>query len=132
MFTLRTVNHGPTVVMALLAAGAQGCSRSERRESPPPNENSVSPTQISQRAPPLSLRAIRPYLTHDLTLAEAFRRFGSPRSDWQSGFLYGNWLLDDSNILATAFSLDGKRLRRALVKNPKGEVIEHVLDIPER
>ena len=64
---------------------------------------------------------------------EAERLFGPSGSPiLVSGYFYQQWLVDDSNILSTAFSLDTKRLQRAFVKSPNGEVIEHVLDIRKR
>ena len=111
--------------MALLVL-ALGCSRSGDTER-------ASSRHVRGEVRLLSLAAIRHDLTHDLTMNEARRRFGPPHGPVAiSGYLYPRWLLDDSNVLDTAFSLDGKQLHRAAIKNTTGKIIEVVLNDPER
>jgi hypothetical protein len=112
------MNGWTTILVAVLVL-LQGCSRSQPTESSAP--------EITKLGPPLSLRAIRHDLTYDLTLDEAKRRFGSPGPVIVSGFFYPQWTLDDSNVLQLWFSLDKARLEKAVVKNPKGDVLEVVL-----
>lgn len=81
----------------------------------------------------LTLSAIRHRLTHDLTLQEAWTIFGTPWGPTRvSGNIYETWMLDDSNRLGTAFSMDGGRLLRATVMSPGGQIIERVLEDPKR
>ena len=125
------MNHWTITSIALLIL-AQGCSRPQQNESTTQSANPTSVPQVIEKARPLNLRAIRPYLTHDLTMDEAERQFGWPGPVVVSGFFYRQWMLDDSNILLADFSLDTKRLQRAFVKSPKGEIVERVLELPKR
>jgi len=122
-----------TIISIALLIFTQACSRQQRSGSVTSSTKRISSQQISPIAHPLKLEAIRPYLTSQLRMDEAERLFGPSGSPiLVSGYFYQQWLVDDSNILSTAFSLDTKRLQRAFVKSPNGEVIEHVLDIRKR